>query len=77
MNESVGIPGRFGFGDVRGFVDYFAHVMTLDASFFVPEDFVPPELQWARGRRLPWTRVRIPACQRQDWRNAASSAMPG
>ena len=47
MNQPVDIPARFGFNDLRGFVDYFALVTTLDAGFFVPEDFVPSELQWS------------------------------
>jgi hypothetical protein len=46
MNDPVHIPKRFGFGDLNGFVDYFAQVLTLGADDFVPEDFVPPELQW-------------------------------
>ena len=46
MNEPVQIPARYGFDDLDGFVDYFAHVLTLDEDFFIPEEFIPPELRW-------------------------------
>jgi hypothetical protein len=47
MSKRLDIPARYGFSDIRGFLDYLTAVSVIDDDFFVPEDFVPPELQWS------------------------------
>lgn len=44
--DDLHIPERHGFHDLDGFIDYFAHVVTLDRDDLEPEWFVPAELQW-------------------------------
>lgn len=46
MNDPLRIPPRYGFNDLRGFVDYFARVSLLDEEDFDPPDFVPAEWRW-------------------------------
>jgi len=46
MSDPSDIPRRYGFDDLKGFIDYFAHASLLDEEDFDPPDFVPVELRW-------------------------------